>query len=243
MAQQSVCYNNLREIGMALTMYCGDYYQYPGDLRTTNNTYVWQTRLLYLMANNRKAYYCPAALPQAAWDTNINKTLAGPAGILVLGEDGKIDPFAILTGAIADNGTRFSLGYNDWGLNFYTPQLGLGGDVDGSLAQGPVRDTMVRAPAKMIAIGDVRSDAPAGTVKFNANMHIGVNNSPNPQFPCNRHNYRTDLLFADGHAENPLRNDVINPTNAVWRACWNNDNDPHWDIPNWSVTNTTALEQ
>lgn len=47
----------------------------------------------------------------------------------------------------------------------------------------------------MIVIGDVHSDAPAGTIKFNANIHLAANNSPNPQFPCDRHNYRTNHLF------------------------------------------------
>ncbi len=242
-AKQTGCISNMREIGIALVMYNGDYNQYPGDLRTVNNTYVWQPRLLSLMGGNRNAFFCPSALQQSAWDTNYNKTLAGPSGNLVVGENGQIDYFGILTGGTSSQGTRFSLGYNDWGLQITSPQLGLGGDVDGGLYQGPVRDSMVRVPAQMIAIGDVRSDAPAGTVKFNANIHIAAQNSPNPQFPCNRHDFHTDLLFADGHVESPLRNNVIDPANIYWRACWNNDNNPHMEIPNWSIANTSALEQ
>jgi prepilin-type N-terminal cleavage/methylation domain-containing protein/prepilin-type processing-associated H-X9-DG protein len=237
-AKQSACVNNMREIGLALVMYNSDYNQYPGDLRTANNTYVWQPRLLYLMAKNRNAFFCPAALTQAAWDTNLNNTLQ-----LVIGEDGKPDPFGIPTGGTDNQGARFSLGYNDWGLTITTPQLGLGGDVDGGLYQGPVRDTMVRVPSQMIAIGDVISDAPTGTVKFNANIHVAANNSPNPQFPCNRHNFRTDLLFADGHVESPRRSDTIDPNNMYWRACWNNDNNPHTEVANWTTPNPGTLEQ
>lgn len=242
-ARQAACMSNMRQIGIALVMYCGDFNQYPGDLRTANNTYIWPTRLLSLMGNNRNAFDCPAALPQSFWDTNLNNTLAGPSGNLKIGEDGKIDNYAILSGINESTGTRFSLGYNDWGIQISTPQLGLGGDVDGGLSQGPVREGMVRKPSEMIAIGDVISDAPAGTIVFNANIHLAANNSPNPQFPCNRHNYHTDLLFADGHVESPLRSVVIDPNNMYWRACWNNDNSPHTEIPNWSTTNTSALEQ
>jgi prepilin-type processing-associated H-X9-DG protein len=94
----------------------------------------------------------------------------------------------------------------------------------------------------MIALGDVRSDTPAANIDFNANLDPCVGNTENKmpwhsQCPSNRHNYRTDLLFADGHAESPKRNDVIDPNNLQWRARWNNDNDPHLSdsSPGWSV--------
>ena len=52
--------------------------------------------------------------------------------------------------------------------------------------------------------------------------------------PANRHNYRTDVLFCDGHVEAPKRNDVRDSKNAYWRARWNNDNDPHFEANYWS---------
>ena len=57
------------------------------------------------MANNRGVFYCPAARADSAWDTNVNKTLGGT------GPDNKFDPFGIPVPS------RFSLAYNDWGLN------------------------------------------------------------------------------------------------------------------------------
>src|SRR5208282_4132806 len=84
--QQSSCINNLREIGIALTMYADDYGRYCGDLRLANNTYIWQPRLLALMGNNRKAFWCPSALAQGAWDLALNPTLK-----TVVGEDGQVD--------------------------------------------------------------------------------------------------------------------------------------------------------
>ena len=238
-AKQASCINNMREIGIGLVLYTDNYNQYPGDYRTANKTYIWQPRLLSTMGNNRNAFVCPAALLQAAWDTNVNKTLA-----LVIGENGLPDPFGILSGDGGNNGTRFSLGYNDWGLNLgNVPQLGLGGDVDGGFTKGPVRSTMVKNPSNMIAIADVRSDAAAGSILFNANLDPTDNTSFHCQLPSNRHNYRTDLLCCDGHVENALRNDTVNPTRADWRARWNNDNNPHPEIANWANINISKLEQ
>jgi prepilin-type processing-associated H-X9-DG protein len=88
----------------------------------------------------------------------------------------------------------------------------------------------------MIALGEVRTDVTS--VDFGANVDPTVSLSQNPaqhnQCPSNRHNYRTDLVFADGHVESPKRNDVIDPNNMTWRACWNNDNNPHTEVV-WTV--------
>ena len=239
-ARQTACINNMREIGLGLVMYTDNYNQFPGDLRTANNTYIWQPRLLSTMGNNRNAFNCPAALPQSAWDTNVNKTLK-----LVKGEDNQPDPYGIADGATDSQGTRFSLGYNDWGLSqFATPQLGLGGDIDGGATKGPVKSTMVKAPSQMIAIADLRSDSPLGSIQFNANIDPTDSSAFHCQMPCNRHNRRTDLLCCDGHVESPLRNDVINPTRADWRMRWNSDNQPHLlDIANWTPQNINLKEQ
>jgi prepilin-type N-terminal cleavage/methylation domain-containing protein/prepilin-type processing-associated H-X9-DG protein len=237
-AKQTACISNMRQIGIALTMYPGDYGYYPNCLTPVGGYYVWQPRLLMYMGNNRNAFYCPAALVQSSWDTNQNKTLAGPSGSLVIGENGKIDYYGILTGATSSQGTRFSLGFNDWGLNIGWPScLGMGGDVGGN----QVKDSAVLHPSDMIAVADVRSDTPAGQIQFSANTTPPTQwtqtQDPlwHPQVPCNRHNFRTDLLFADGHVETPKRSDVIDPNNNDWRCRWNNDNQPHlestWSVP------------
>lgn len=238
-AKQTACINNERQIGIALVMYAGDFAQYPACFDPVKQIYVWQPRLLSTMGNNRNAFSCPAARADSAWDINANPTLAGPAGQLKIGEDGKIDKFAILTS------TRFSLGYNDWGLkNSTAPPLGMGADI----GAGVVKDSTVRRPVEMIAIGDVRSDATV--INFNANLDpviddAGDNLASNghDQCPSNRHNLRVNLLFADGHVESPKRNDVINPNDPMWRARWNNDNSPHSEVANWSMSNTSQLEQ
>lgn len=243
-ALQVSCINNLRQIGIGITLYADTYVQYPGSLDAIKGVYVWPTRLFNAGAiQNRDAFFCPAALAQSAWQTNVNLTLAGPAGVIVKGDNGKVDPYAIVSGGSANNGTRFSYGYNDWGVSLSAPQqLGLGGDVNGSNSKGPVTPTMVRHPSDMIAIGDLRSDAQAGSIQYNANLDPtaatpgGQDTDANhTQVPCNRHSYHTDMVFADGHVETPLRNLTINPNNGEWRAKWNNDDNPHpeytWTVP------------
>ena len=214
-AKQTSCISNMRQIGIALVMYVNDFDYYPADLRTANNTYVWQPRLLNLMGNNRAAFFCPAARPESAWDTNVNPTLK-----LVIGEDGRVDRYGIVTSPVG-LGSRFSLGYNDWGLlNAQSPTHGIGGDVGTPL----VKDSMVRAPSAMIAVGDCRSDTPAAQLQYNANLDPVVGDSADnnaqwhTQTPSNRHNFRTDILCCDGHVESPRRNDIIDPNNMYWRA-------------------------
>ena len=245
-AKQASCMSNMKQVGVALVMYVGDYAVYPSCLDPAKNYYVWQPRLLYLMGGNRNAFFCPAALPQSAWDTNVNSTIAGLNGGAIMDENNKPDPYAILTGGPNSQGTRFSIGYNDWGIDRSTGVvLGMGADVGTT----PIKDSMIRRPSEMIAVADVRSDTPAGQIQFSANTTPPTqwtqSQDPtwHPQVPCNRHNFRTDILFADGHVESPKRSDVIDPGNNYWRACWNNDNDPHtsqsWTVP----ASYSALEQ
>jgi len=244
-AQQAACINNEHQMGLSLVMYADDNRYYPNCLTKLTpgpHQYVWQPRILKYMGNNRKAFYCPGALPQSVWDTKGNSTVK-----TVIGEDGKLNYFGILCGDDnGNNGTRFSYGYNDWGLNMGWPNcLGLGGDAGANI----VTESMVRHPSDMISIADVRSDTPAGQIQFAANTTpptswtSGQDAAWHPQIPCNRHNSHADIIFADGHVESPLRSAVIDPNNNYWRSRWNNDHNPHTETAYWSIANPNAPEQ
>jgi prepilin-type N-terminal cleavage/methylation domain-containing protein len=240
-AKQTSCLNNLRQIGIGMCLYVIDFQQYPGSYDANHGCYVWMTRTLPQMGGNRGVFNCPAAPASSRWDPTLNKTLGGP------NEQGTFDAFTITPNS------QFSIGYNDWGVDIGNiPQLGLGGDVSGGLAKGPVKDTMVVAPALMIMLADSRAIS-GGTWEAN----LDVTDMPNSgqggsggQEPANRHNYRTDLLCCDGHAEATLRNDsgsgnsnpnfLIDPTpNNPWRNRWNNDNQPHNQV-SWPTVASTA---
>jgi prepilin-type N-terminal cleavage/methylation domain-containing protein len=224
-AQQTSCINNLKEIGIANSMYVTDNNgSFTGSLSTTHGYYyVWAPRLLSLMGNNRKAFMCPGALPDTAWDTNVNHTLGATD------QNGVFDPYGIR------ETSRFSMGINDWGIDIAVkPQLGMGGDINGGLSQGPVKDVMVKAPSQFISFGEVPSVENTALIDFNANLDPTTTSFGHTECPANRHNYHTDLLFSDAHVETPARNDVRDPLNMLWRARWNNDNDPHTEVASWA---------
>ena len=217
--KQAACLNNLRQIGLATIMYVNDNRAYPGCYSVTPQVYAaWPVRLFSVMGTNRSAFWCPASRSDAAWNTNLNKTLGAT------GPNGVYDAYGVTLGS------RFSYAYVDWGLNLNArPQLGLGGDINGGFYQGPVTESMVIRPVDMMMLGDIT--APANPVgKWPANLDP----TQQDQWPSNRHNRRTDLMFADGHAQTGIRKQVIDPANGVWRARWNNDNKPHNEVT-WTV--------
>src|SRR6185436_12799263 len=207
-AKQTSCVNNLHQIGIATVMYVGDHGRYPGCLFTPNTLpsyyYVWPPRLLSNMGGNRKAFWCPAANPNSAWDTNLNKSLGGFGPTRTV-----FDPYGI------QHTTRFSYGFNDWGSFGAGGSFGLGGDVD---VFPEVKDSQVKKPSEMIMLGDSKPDG-----SFDGN----IDPTTPTEWPSNRHQRRTCIMFADGHAEAAKRFDVINPNNDLWRRRWNNDNQPH----------------
>ena len=228
-AKQAGCISNNRQVGVALAMYLNDFHQYPGDYSAVHGCYVWMTRIYTLMGNNRNAFSCPAAPADAAWDTNFNHTLViGPD------ENGVINSYNVTPSS------RFSLGYNDWGVegnavgSKFSPQLGLGGDVDGQWSMGPVKDSGVAKPSDMIALGDVKSTENAANLmnSFSANLDPTASDTDHCQWPSNRHNYNIDFLFADSHVESTKRLILPNggpvmPNDTNWRRRWNNDDLAH----------------
>jgi prepilin-type N-terminal cleavage/methylation domain-containing protein/prepilin-type processing-associated H-X9-DG protein len=218
--QQAACINNLRQIGIATIMYVNDNRAYPGCYSVVPQPYaVWPVRLFSVMGTNRSVFWCPASRQDAVWNPTINKTLGAT------GPDNVYDPYGITIGS------RFSYAYVDWGLDItHIPQLGLGGDINGGWYHGPVSESMVIKPVDMIMLSDARGpENPLGVWPAN------IDPTQPDQWPSNRHNRRTDLMFADGHAQAGMRKDVIDPKQGnIWRARWNNDNQPHNEVT-WTV--------
>ena len=93
---------------------------------------------------------------------------------------------------------------------------------------------MVAAPANMIMLADSRALNVSIDVS-QAGWEANLDPTQDGQWPSNRHNRRTDIMFADGHAGTALRHDLINPAKDwFWRSAWNNDNLPHND-QTWTV--------
>jgi prepilin-type N-terminal cleavage/methylation domain-containing protein/prepilin-type processing-associated H-X9-DG protein len=221
-AKQTSCLNNFRQVGIAIGIYLSDNKAYPGDYSANFGCYVWMNRLLPGTVNNRKVFGCPAAPPDSAWDTNANTTLGGTY------INGIHDAYTVTPNS------RFSMGYNDWGVgNTLAIDLGLGGDIDGGFCYGPMKESRVLAPAQMIMLADTRAlPASEDGGSWEANLDpTDTASASQGQLPSNRHNYKTDILFCDGHTEKATRNDVINPAqNNIWRNRWNNDNKAHDEL-------------
>jgi prepilin-type processing-associated H-X9-DG protein len=93
----------------------------------------------------------------------------------------------------------------------------------------------------MIMLADSRA---TGFLSANLDpaQNDGSDNSQGQQWPSNRHSGRSDIMFADGHAEKAIRNDVIDPKNRDWRMRWNNDHQPHMEYV-WATNPNTANQR
>ncbi|MBM3881684.1 MAG: type II secretion system protein [Verrucomicrobia bacterium] len=210
--KQTACLNNMRQLGIATVMYVQDNGKYPGTLFAQGGfRYVWAPRLFTQIGTNRAVFACPAARVDSHWDTNVNRTL----GALNMYGGGR-DPWGISETAL------FSLGYNDWGAFPAFSDKGLGGDVDS--LQYEVREAAVVKPTEMIMLGDSKPGDGSSAKPTRGWFDGNIDPTTPAEWPSNRHNRRTVLMFCDGHAESPLRNEVIDPTNDKWHRAWNNDN-------------------
>ena len=215
-AKAAVCKSNERQLGIALNLYVHDFAFYPSHIVGQQSAetfkdrvqFVWADLLLPFAASNRSVYFCPANPPMFKWTNS---------------------PVDVLT-----NG--FSYGYNESGggvLKGYTRSLGLGWgqNLDGHFVA--MRDSEVKNPSDMIALGDTTSDF---------YWDIGLT----PQFsfpriwPGGRHpggtgttNGGANITFCDGHVEY-LKQKVLVDENESMRRRWNNDHEPHqesWRYP------------
>lgn len=203
-AKQVYCVNNLKQMGVALTLYTEEFQKYPGHHTADGPIIVWPGRLISYLGNNRRLYFCPLNKPYAEWQTNrLNLRATFPFNL--------------------NNQSFFSYGYNDWGTReFHNPHLGLGGWV-GDKVHGELPATKVKAPAAMVAIGDSRTDGSWDTAidpTDGGREHLSV-----------RHNGKANVLFADGHAVLINTEDYTVRTRFTAKSSyirqWNNDNLPH----------------
>ena len=199
--QGAVCRNNLRQLGIALTLYADDYRVYPYS-EDANRSMLWYDLLSSYYAGQDKVMDCPA--------------YRGDKGALWFGN------FMAYRGG--------SYGYNGFGTGSSTrvyvtigELLGLGGVLAYGLAPSDfpcVPEAHVKMPVDMIAIGDSMSPPGLTIPGFLLAQTAGFATDPR------RHNGGSNVAFGDGHSES-IRNDRLVSNDDNNRRRWNNDHEPH----------------
>ncbi|MFM1943359.1 MAG: hypothetical protein RI897_2341 [Verrucomicrobiota bacterium] len=231
------CRNNIRQIGLALTLHVMDNGYYP----------VFNVDPWFQVENN----FWPAALKpytDSDW-TNELYRCADYRGHTFNGTE-----YATPLG---------SYGYNANGSKFTPSTLGLGGTLTQvALAEAPenadhpeyrISENQVRAPSDMIAIGDAtliwvpnammrgfygttdERDGYDGKGLIDINVRNGVER-PNYfgstgilDANRKRHNNRVNTTFGDGHVESIPAHQLYAKSPEALRR-WNNDHEPHEDL-------------
>ena len=216
--KSAVCKSNLRQRGIALTLYGDDYNHFPYTLNTASRD-VWFMQISQYL-EMKSLLRCPKfrGVSKPFWDG----------------------------GVFVEMGDGVSYGYNGFGTKGRSISwidhnisrddvLGLGGlraeespDVQHSL---PVPMSRIRVPSDMLAIGD---SAIGRLRKFNFLLNIeDIGNTIQSNF-IPRHWKGINMVFVDGHVEFDSLEDWIARTPPQARRRWNNDNRPHpetWEPP------------
>ncbi len=239
-AKEAACKGNNRQIIMGLVMHVHDFEHYPvynvDPTIGLENAFWPQTLSAYTGAVwTNKLYKCPDY-----------------KGMTVGGND--------------DGAPLGSYGYNANGTKFTPSDLGLGGaltkialsqelsDTHGGVLR--VKESHIRSPSDMIAIGDAHLvwsspaiiknlydiNIPAATYSgmglIDINSRDGVQRAswlPSTDIikaTERRHKGRYNIGFCDGHVEGIPRSRLFSRSENTLRR-WNNDNQPHADLLHW----------
>lgn len=235
-ARDVACRNNVRQLGLALSLHVLDYELYPvynvdPSVDLTNRFWHQALRPYTSSAWTDPLYRCP--------------DYRG----LTLDADGDAVPVG-------------SYGYNANGVKFTPSTLGLGGSLTKVSLEGPIdlddrvfriRESQVLVPSDMIALGDasliwhpapiikwlfnisVTQDSYDGMALLDINSRNGVERQGYAgsegviHATLKRHRGRYNVVFCDGHVESIKRDRLFEQVDSALRR-WNNDNQPHADL-------------
>jgi prepilin-type N-terminal cleavage/methylation domain-containing protein/prepilin-type processing-associated H-X9-DG protein len=207
------CRQNLRDVGLGLRMYLDDSDCYPTTsamgVLLHDDAYGW------LMFDDWKETLAPYIGLKADPDTFAAlKKLRCPQ--LVRTDDG-----------LQGNGQYALNAAGTAKLN--TPSnLGLGGYLDRAARPQTTRATaeaQVKAPAELIAVGDVEPGSPSPGFFWSSAYFdpVGTNHW---DWPGKLHNGAANMVFCDGHVESARQTNWLSSAQPA-RSRWNNDHEPH----------------
>lgn len=216
--KSAVCKSNLRQIGIALTMYGDDYNHFPYTLNTASRD-VWFMQISEYL-EMKSLLRCPK--------------FRGVSKPFWMGE------------VFTEMGAGISYGYNGFGTKgrsslwedkniSRSDVLGLGGlraeespNVQHSL---PVPMSRIRVPSDMLAIGDSAINSRLQKFNFLLNIEDIANTIRSNFIP--RHGKGINIVMVDGHVEFDSL-EKLGARTPQARRRWNNDNRPHpetWEPP------------
>ncbi|MCI0534490.1 MAG: prepilin-type N-terminal cleavage/methylation domain-containing protein [Verrucomicrobiales bacterium] len=210
-ARSANCKSNLRQIGVALTLYLNENGAYP--LGSIGDGLGYWQRALRVYANSN-VFFCAEKVP-------VHETNRAIFGIR--------EPYMAL-----------HYGYNVRGAaqaNVPAEGFGLGGDsafVKGQVQSRACPESRVKAPSQMIAIGDSNLSIfplwlASTTVPYAEVLHVIFPQVMEPygESPIGSwHNDGANMLFCDGHVEFAKQSYWTREAEER-RRLWNNDNEAH----------------
>ena len=238
-AKNSVCRNNLRQFGVAVSVYLSTHEAYPTFWNV--DSVFWADLL---------------ELPKEPFIITHDSPHWGGVFACPLNEGYMVTGFPVGGGPSLEllDMPISCYGYNAWGVGGYCDGLGLGGAAEPqTLAQPglgtvtmnsinvssvPTRESAVRLPSEMIAFGDDFSRSPnpsldgsqSGTGAFGPGFNynaMAYSKEPCKQQPgFKSHQGRFNRVLCDGHLEREDMNDKFVRTDAYMKR-WNHDNQPH----------------
>jgi prepilin-type processing-associated H-X9-DG protein/prepilin-type N-terminal cleavage/methylation domain-containing protein len=244
-ANSVACMSNLRQMGIALTMYINETKHYPGAQAITPGRdpfAIWPTRLRAMLRSSPvvaaagttggggidRLFWCPANQEGFQWQVKYGP----PGGQYATASD---SGFGYDTGELLLNVhlAPTSYGYNDWGAKradqgnlLPEAQKGLGGDVIPGNSKGvEIRAGRVKKAAEMIAIADNTTDG------F---WDYALDPWEAREYPGKIHRGGANVLFCDGHVEWFIQKDLIRPdpntpVGSMMNRMWNIDNQIAYD--------------
>ena len=209
-ANSARCKNNIRQVGLALCMYRGDFESYPHHVVEDQDSS--QSRAFWF---NRLAPY----VAQTQWHDPIFRCPGYRGHTLV------------------EHTPLGSYAYNAFGVGANIHSIGLGGNPF-EMNQS-IRASTVRVPSRMYALGDANlsrylhrnsMEKLSGLAWFHWKAgKIGSEHSQIVRATKRRHSGVFNLSFCDGHVEALDHHRLFRTTDQALKL-WNNDHQPHREL-------------
>ena len=212
-AQATACRNQLRQMGLAMTMYLSDSRHYP-PMYDVDTAQLWIEKLY---PNERQLW------TNSAWNC--------PAYLASRGMVGFLTPDQLCL-SYSYNWRGTATGWRGRPRGKLPPQLGLG-----HLSRDEILEPEVLVPSEMYAVADARPTVEKTRIQGNPKMTLYGFAASDEAPPPHAGGY--NILFADGHALRVKRGEYLYPPRSAIH--WNRDHQPHpetWAPPaQWAVQN------